>query len=123
MDIFHKKIQAIIVKRPIWIACLLGVLERFMPNNAKNQRTIDQTRNIRTLQNKHNIIVGFDTLQKKSKCLELLAKFIANTECTTVTIVAAYGNLLSLSLLETCTALIHVLIEAEMPGALLSTLE
>ena len=113
----------IVAKRQIAYACLLCVLERFMPDTAANRKMIEQTRNIRNLQNKHGIVVNFEMLREKNKCCDILAKYIANQteKCTAVGIVN-FGNLLSLSLLDSCTELMRVQIRGGAPKEVLTTL-
>lgn len=115
-------LKKIIEQRLIWIECLLAVLERFLPDNVANRVLIRKARNLRQLQNRHEIILGFNCLQNTSENIKLLEKYIETSADKSIVEVIGFGNLLELPLKTSSVTLMRAQIQRNLPEAVLKTL-
>ncbi|KAL7073374.1 hypothetical protein ACQ4LE_007464 [Meloidogyne hapla] len=115
-------LKKVIDQRPIWISCLLAVLERFLPDTVENRALIRNARNLRQLQNRHQIILGFNCLKSNDANINLLENFIEASSEKSIVEVIGFGTLLELPIKSSCVTLMRAQIRRNLPEAVLKTL-
>ncbi|CAK5073192.1 unnamed protein product [Meloidogyne enterolobii] len=116
------KLKKIIIRRPVWISCLLAVLERFLPDTTDNRALIRSARSLRQLQNNHQIILGFNCLKNTEANIKLLDDFIEASSDKSIVEVIRFGTLLELPLKTSCVTLMRAQIRRNLPEAVLESL-
>jgi hypothetical protein len=101
---------------------LLAVLERFSPDTFENRLLIRKARNLRQLQNQHQIMFGFNSLQDIEATIQLLDKFIEASSDKSIVEVIRFGTQLDLPLKNSYATLMRAQIRRNLPEAVLKTL-